>query len=77
MKNTGRLEDKDFSAMALLCSGFFGRHDIGEFGARCTAAISIDRRNRRHENRTRSIATIRNLNVGSIGDGFLVPDFEG
>jgi hypothetical protein len=52
VKNSGRLEDKDFCAVALLCSGFFGRHDIGKFGAGCTTAFSIDRRNRRHENRT-------------------------
>jgi len=48
----GRLEDKDFSAMAHCGRDFFGLADIDAYGAMCTTAISIDRRNGRHENRT-------------------------
>jgi hypothetical protein len=72
----GGLENKDFSAMALLCCGFFGCYVIGEFGAWCAAAISGYRGNRRHRNRTRDIASFFNLIVDPIDNGFPVHDLE-
>jgi len=52
VKDSGRLEDKDFSAVAIYGSCWFGRGDIDVSGARCTTAIFRYRRNRRHENDT-------------------------
>jgi len=35
VKNSGRLEDKDSSAMAICGSGWFGFGDVDVYGARC------------------------------------------
>ena len=70
------MEDKDFSTLALCVSCLFGSSDIGAHGAWYNSAAN-GWRSRRSEDRTCTDTVLCNLNVGSIGDGFPVPNLEG
>ena len=74
--SSGRLEDKDCSAMAFLDGGIFDYIDGGAFRTRCNRTYN-GKRAVRHSIDTRTDIGYNNPDVGSVSDGFSVSDFEG
>jgi len=73
---SGRLEDKDCSAMAFLDSGISDYIDSRAFRTRRNRANN-ERRTVRHAIDARIDVGYHNHDVGSVSDGFSVPHPEG
>ena len=57
--------------MAYLHGSFLDCYVVGTTGARGFEPLSRHRRNRRHEDRTRTVAILRSHDSRAIGNGFL------
>jgi hypothetical protein len=73
----GRLEDEDFGVVALLYGGFLDGYDVGDDGARRFESVFGHGGNRRHEDRTGTVAILRSYDARAVDNGFPVPDVEG